>query len=78
MYAYKCQCLVGIVCGIFEPCMMTAQDAYITMLGNDENQSDDADAKVEKYFGIFWATFQTGKFLHYSVSLNIFYIKICN
>jgi hypothetical protein len=55
--------------------MITAQDAYITMLATDENQSDDSDAKVEKYFGIFWAAFQTGK---YSVSINIFYIEMSN
>jgi len=63
MHSYKPECLVAAVCGILEGCMTTAQNAYITMLATDDNQKDDSDAKVEKYFGIFWASFQTGIFL---------------
>jgi hypothetical protein len=63
MHHHSHQYLVAVLCGILEACMLTAQDAYITMLGTNDDQSDDSDAKVEKYFGIFWASFQTGKFL---------------
>ena len=54
--------------------MWTAKNSYITVLGIDENENGNSDAKVEKYFAIFFATFQTGRYFTYFISSIIFYI----
>jgi len=78
MHYHSHQYLVAIVWGILEACMLTAQDAYITMLGTDDDQSDDSDAKVEKYFWDFLGLISNGYIFSYLVSLNIFHIEMCH
>lgn len=53
--------------------MWTAQSAYLTVLSTDENHGEDSDAKVNKYFGIFFCTYQTGN-IHYFQSITIFLV----
>lgn len=53
--------LVSAIGGIFLATMWASQSAYITVLGTDENQKDDDETKVNRYFGIFFSVYQTGK-----------------
>ncbi|CAF3844714.1 unnamed protein product [Rotaria sp. Silwood1] len=48
------------VCGIFQAAFWTAQSAYIADLGKTDKIGEE-EAKENKYFGIFYATFQTSK-----------------
>jgi hypothetical protein len=45
---------------MFRVTMWTAQSAYLTDLSTDGNNNDDSDTKLNKYFGIFFCTYQTG------------------
>jgi hypothetical protein len=55
--------LVSAIGGIFLATMWTSQSAYITVLGTDENKKDDDETKVNRYFGIFFSIYQTGKII---------------
>jgi hypothetical protein len=58
---------------MFRVTMWTAQSAYLTVLSTDENHDDDNDAKLNKYFGIFFCIYQTGNLSsHYSQSIETF------
>ncbi|CAF3797517.1 unnamed protein product [Rotaria sp. Silwood1] len=48
------------VCGIFQAAFWTAQSAYIADLGKTDKIGEE-EAKENKYFGIFYATFQTSE-----------------
>ena len=52
--------LASVVCGIFQAAFWTAQSAYIADLGKTDKIGEE-EAKENKYFGIFYATFQTSK-----------------
>ncbi|CAF0980888.1 unnamed protein product [Rotaria sordida] len=52
---------MAIICDIFCVSMWTAQNAYVTVLGIDENDHDNGNNKMHKYFGIVFSTFQTSK-----------------
>ncbi len=41
--------------------MWSAENSYISMLGSDQNPNVNSDAKVEKYFDIFFVAFHTGQ-----------------
>ena len=58
---------------MFRATMWTAQSAYLTVLSTDENHGEDSDAKVNKYFGIFFCTYQTGN-IHYFQSVTMFLV----
>lgn len=60
MYSKTVYCLVSAIGGIFRATMWTSESAYITVLSTDENQKDDDQSKVGKYFGIFFSIYQTG------------------
>jgi hypothetical protein len=58
--------------------MWTAQNAYITVLGKANNGNGGSNAKTEKYFSIFFATFQTGMDLLNFLHSTIFYSAATN
>ncbi|CAF1162550.1 unnamed protein product [Rotaria sordida] len=58
---FKCCCLMAIICDIFCVSMCKAQNAYVTVLGIDENAHDNGNNKMNKYFGILFSAFQTSK-----------------
>ncbi|CAF3752723.1 unnamed protein product [Rotaria sordida] len=41
--------------------MYSTQNAYVTVLGIDENAHDNGNNKMNKYFGILFSAFQTSK-----------------
>lgn len=56
-------CLVSAIGGIFLATMWASQSSYITILGADENEKDDDETKVNRYFGIFFSIYQTGRII---------------
>ncbi len=58
--SHDSSCLVSLLVGMFRVTMWTAQSAYLTALNTDGNDNDDSDAKLNKYFVIFFCTYQTG------------------
>jgi hypothetical protein len=45
---------------MFRVTMWTAQSAYLTVLSTDGDHDENSEAKLNKYFGIFFCTYQTG------------------
>lgn len=51
----------SIVCGLFKAGFWTALSAYVSDLTVDKKDGSGTDAVINKYFGIFFSTFQSGE-----------------
>ncbi len=59
LYAFVLK--ASIICGLFRAGFWTALSAYVTDLSIGKQPGMKADAIINKYFGIFFSTFQTSK-----------------